>query len=87
MASREEQLRQLVRGRLDLQWADFADQHPHLAAVIERSVLIEQVIERLTDDPAYQEAMQQAAVDRQTLAVTDRAVAFVDTWIRRVLGL
>ena len=83
----EEQLRELVRGRLDLQWSDFARLHPHLAAVIERSLLIEQVVERLSDDPDFQEATQQAAIDRQTLAVTDRAVAFVDTWIRRVLGL
>jgi len=31
--------------------------------------------------------MGQAAVDRQTLNAGDAAVEFIDTWVRRALGL
>jgi len=61
MTYRENELRALVNSRVDLQWSDFADKHPHLARAIERTVLVEQVVERLADDPAFTEAMGDGA--------------------------
>jgi len=87
MKREERELRELVRMRLDLQWAAFADRHPHLARAIERTALIEQVVDRLADDPDFTQAMEQAATDRRTLTAAGRAIEFIDVWVRRVLGL
>jgi len=87
MTTRQQQLQDLVQSRIDLQWSAFAAGHPHLARAIERTVLVEQVIERLADDPAFTDAMARAAVDRQTTHAADRAIRFIDVWVRRVLGL
>ncbi|MFA7235878.1 MAG: hypothetical protein WC058_03350 [Phycisphaeraceae bacterium] len=80
-------LRQLVQRQVDIRWDDFAREHPHLAAAVDRSVLIDSAVRRLADDPAYRAAMDQAAKDEATMAVGAKVVERVETWVTRLLGL
>ncbi|MHB1156103.1 MAG: hypothetical protein ACYC26_04610 [Phycisphaerales bacterium] len=80
-------LRQLVQQQVDIRWDDFARKHPHLAAAIDRSVLIDSAVKRLADDPAYRAAMDQAAKDEAAMAVGAKIVELVETWVTRLLGL
>ena len=80
-------LHQLVAERLDAPLADFARQHPHLAAAVDRVALTESTVRRLSDDPEYRRAMEQAAVDGATLDATRRVAALIDRCITRLLGI
>lgn len=80
-------LRQLVQQQVDVKWEDFAQKHPHLAAAVDRSTLIDSTVERLADDPAYRAAMDQAAKDEAAGTVGAKVVELVETWVTRLLGL
>jgi len=80
-------LRDLVSRRVDVKWADFAATHPHLAAAVERTVIIDSAVERLADDPQLRQALDLAARDDATLAASEQAVRIVDQWIHRLLAL
>lgn len=80
-------LRDVVANRLELHWPTFAQQHPHLAAAIERVRLVDSVARRLTDDPLYQQAMEAAGHDERLLAATACLTELIDTGVRRALGL
>lgn len=86
-AAEQKALNELVRARLDVQWAAFAEHHPHLAKAVERTTLIEQVVDRLADDERFVAAMGQAAADRRTLDAAGDVVEIVDALVRRVLGI
>lgn len=80
-------LRELVQQQVDIKWEDFSRKHPHLAAAVDRSVLIDSAVRRLADDPAYRAAMDQAAKDEAAMAVGAKVVELVETWVMRLLGL
>jgi len=80
-------LRDLVARRLDVGWERFAEDHPHLAAAIERVTLIDTTVQRLVDDPAYQAAMEAAGHDEAVLAAAAQIAEVVDQWVGRALRL
>ncbi|MDB5326472.1 MAG: hypothetical protein JWM57_2041, partial [Phycisphaerales bacterium] len=45
-------LKTQVASAVAVRWTDFAAKHPHLAAVIDTSVLIEEAAESLANDPS-----------------------------------
>ncbi len=86
-ANRHRSLRDIVTERVDVKWAEFEAEHPHLAAAVTRTVIIDTAVERVADDPAVRDALDQAARDKASLAVTEHVVGVIDRWVRRVLAL
>jgi hypothetical protein len=80
-------LQELVQQRMELQWPGFAQTHPHLAAAIERTVLVNNTVSRLADDPEFRQAMAAGAGDQVILSATADLVKLIDQSIRHVLGL
>ncbi len=80
-------LRDLVAGRLELHWPTFVEQHPHLAGAIERIQLVDSVVDRISDDPLYRQAMEAAGHDERILAAALNLATLIDTWVGRTLGL
>lgn len=76
-------LRDLVTDRTNIQWAQWAQEHPHLAAVVDRIRFVQQAVERLSDDTELEEAIRQADLDEATLASILRVVRLT----HRSLGL
>jgi len=72
------ELKELVRERVDLEWDAWAARHPHLAAAIDRVRLTDAAVDELRRDPAYVEAMRQAALDEGRLLAAARIVAMVE---------
>ena len=75
-------LRAIVAKAIESSWPDFARDHPHLAAAIDQSLLVEQAADLLEDDPAYRAAMQKAAAVEM---LGEGLESFVKTWIDRWL--
>lgn len=50
-----------VTRAIQSEWRVFEQYHPRLAAVIDQSLLVEQAMISLMDDPEYQHVMNQAA--------------------------
>ncbi len=80
-------LRDRVREQVDVNWSEFERSHPHLAAAIDRTVLIDQAVRRIADDPAYRAAMDRAALDRAALDAGGRVGQVIATWVKRLLAL
>ena len=55
-------VKSMVADAIRAEWPAFAASHPMLARVLDETLLVEPVIERLRDDPAYQRAMRDAQV-------------------------
>lgn len=82
---RSVQLRQVVQKEIGQQWPAFAEKHPHLAAAIDQRLLVEQAMQRLCDDPAYREAMEQASVSAVGIGIVgDMVRGFVREWLGRL---
>jgi hypothetical protein len=75
-------LKAIVANAIESSWTNFAKEHPHLAAAIDQSLLIEQAADLLEDDPAYRAAMQKAQAVEM---IGDGVESFVNTWIERWL--
>lgn len=78
-------LRDLVEQRVGVRWDAFARAHPHLAAAIDRTRLIETAVERLRDDPAFQRAMSAAGADEARLSGMERVAKLVEALVARML--
>lgn len=78
-------LRDVVAAQLDRQWAVWARDHPHLAAAIDRTRLIDAAAARLRDDPAFIEALRQADLDEHRLAEAAKLLALAERWVRGIL--
>jgi len=78
-------LRDLVEQQLDASWPEFADRHPHLAAAIDRTRLVETTVQSLADDPALQAALREADVDQATLTAAARVVGLIERAIAAAL--
>jgi hypothetical protein len=68
---------------IQTQWPSFAANHPHLAAAVDQTLLIEQGVAMLADDPEYQHAL--LAADASTVAV-DVLSEIVSRIVARWLG-
>lgn len=80
-------LRDVVEERLNERWAAFAEAHPHLAEVIDRTRLIESSVQRLQHDAAFRAAMREGGLDMAKLAAAQRALARAEALMVRVLPL
>ncbi len=80
-------LRQIVADRLDIHWTQFAREHQHLAAAIERTRLVDSAVRSITNDPSYVHAQKAATQDETFLDGMDGVTALADRWVRRLLGL
>jgi len=78
-------LRDVVEERLNRRWSAFAEAHPHLAAVIDRTRLVESAVESLRQDPAFIAAMRDADLDEAKLAAAMRALDRAEAVVGGVL--
>lgn len=76
-------LKTQVASAVAVRWTDFAAKHPHLAAVIDTSVLIEEAAESLANDPSYQDALAEARTAETGLAVV---VSVVDQYVVKLIA-
>jgi hypothetical protein len=80
-------LRDVVAHRIDGRWSQWAKAHPHLAAVIDRTTLIDSTVAELRNDPAFQEAMQRADLDEARLAQAESVIQQADALLDRIMPL
>jgi hypothetical protein len=78
-------LRDLVRDELDQHWLTFAQQHPNLAAAIDRVRLVEAAVQSLRDDPAFRAALLRADLDERRLADAARLLPLLRRSVLRLL--
>lgn len=78
-------LRDLVEQRLGERWEDWSRSHPHLARVIDRTRLIETVVDHIRLDAEFVSALREADLDEARLAAAARVLALADRLIRRSL--
>ena len=78
-------LRDLIETRLNVRWDAWASRHPHLAAAIDRTRLIETSMDRLRDDPDFQAAMAAADLDERQLAAAATLLDRVEGTLGRVM--
>ena len=55
-------LREEVNKALAMEWDAFAARHPRLAKVIDRTLLLEEAVQRIDESPEYRLAMERAAM-------------------------
>jgi hypothetical protein len=68
------------------EWEAFEQQHPHLAAALDRELLVEQATAALAEDPGYQEAMAQTVEMGVGLeAIGEIVIRFVRQWMGAIL--
>jgi hypothetical protein len=87
MTPPQKQLKDIVAAQLEIHWTQFQQEHPHLAAAIERTRLIESTVARITDDPQYKHAMRLAAQDEGMQETVEKLKDLADRWLRAALGL
>jgi predicted trehalose synthase len=80
-------LRDVVADRIDGRWHQWAQAHPHLAAVIDRTTLVDSTVAELREDPAFQQAMHQADLDEARLAQAETVIKQADALLDRVMPL
>jgi len=85
MQDQLQSLRDVVARRIDKRWSQWAKAHPHLAAVIDRTTLIDSTVAELRNDPQFREAMRQAALDEDGLARAENAMQQADRLLDRVM--
>lgn len=81
----QQPLRELIRQRMDLRWADFAREHPHLARAIDRSVLTSVTVDAIESDPEYRRALAQSHINEAQLRAVMRLVELIEQAMDRVL--
>jgi len=79
------QLRDIVESQINQRWEVWAAAHPHLAEAIDQIQLTDSVVSRLSDDPDFIQAMQQAAVDEDKLGAAAQLISLVAAWVARLL--
>ena len=81
------QLKQEVQRAIRSEWPAFAQSHPHLAAVLDETLLVESAVASLVDDAEYQEAMATAlAAGVAAQVISDVVQRLVNRWLRSLLG-
>lgn len=80
-------LRKVIENAIDANWQQFQTNHPRLAAVIDRDLLIEEAQRQLDRDPEYQAALVKAQLVGQAGDyVQQLAVQLIDKLLTRVMG-
>jgi hypothetical protein len=75
-------LRDEVQKALGVEWQAFQSRHPRLAAVIDQTLLMERAVMCIADDPAFREAIEQAAAMATSAEIIEEAVKkFIGDWI------
>lgn len=75
-------LREVVSQALDRDWTSFAGEHPALAQLLDRQLLIEHASTRLRDDVSFQKAIS----DGQAISTSiEWMVGIARPFVRRVL--
>ena len=79
-------LKEHVREAIRSSWPEFAQSHPHLAAVIDEDLLVESASSNLSADPEYQQSMRQAEL-AGTLAqgAAEIISEFIARWLKRLI--
>ncbi|MEX0654515.1 MAG: hypothetical protein WD534_04875 [Phycisphaeraceae bacterium] len=85
MTTRITPLRDVIEKQLNVQWTQWAQAHPNLAAAIDRTRLVESAVQQVRDDPTFQQAMRDAQLDEATLAAAARLIEQVEQAVRGVL--
>lgn len=78
-------VRRLVTQAINRQWSEFERDHPKLAAVLDRDVVIDAIVEHIGHDESFQHALAQAhATGIGIQAILDRIGKLVKRWFRRL---
>lgn len=78
-------LKEHVRAAIRVQWPQFQQEHPHLAAAIDQQVLIEQATRAIAEDPEYQQTLAQAAAAGIVGSImTDLVQRLAARWLRHL---
>lgn len=83
----ERVLRSVVESRLNQLWPSFANQHPHLAAAIDRVVLTQRVVADLTADAQVRHILEQAAIEQSDIERAMRVLSRIDDVVLRTVRL
>lgn len=78
-------LRDFVAERVRARWTEWSREHPHLAAAIDQTRLVESAVTQLRDDAQFADAMRQADLDEATLAAAAKVLAEAERVVGRVL--
>ena len=80
-------LRDEVQKALGVEWEGFKARHPRLAAVIDETLLVEQAVMSIADDPSFRNAIEQAAaVAGGASFIEDAVKTFAGNWIGKLFG-
>lgn len=80
------ELRRQVELAIQQDWYTFAESHPRLAAVLDQTLLVEEAVRALEDDPHYHTTMSQAIAQGATAqTLIDLVSHFVNDWLRRLI--
>ncbi|HQY87891.1 MAG TPA: hypothetical protein PK402_04480 [Tepidisphaeraceae bacterium] len=83
----ESNLRELVTQAIDRDWTSFATDHPALAQLLDRQLLIEHASNRLRDDDAFQKAISDGqAISASVEWMIDMARPFVRRVFDQLIG-
>ena len=78
-------IKDLVQQAVKDAWPALRERHPHLAEVLEESAVVDAAVQSLADDPAYQQAMSEAAAAGVVAEVAgDLVRRFVQAFLRRL---
>jgi len=80
-------LHSVIQDRINVRWSDWATRHPHLAAAIDRTMLVESTTALLREDPDYIEAMRSADLDEARLVMAANILERANTIIQEALPL
>ncbi len=78
-------LHTIISQKIDLRWSDWAQQHPHLAEVIDRVRLVESVVTLLSEDTEFVRAMREADLDAARLGAASKLLEQAELTIRKLL--
>jgi hypothetical protein len=80
-------LKDEVAKALAAEWESFRSRHPRLAAVIDQTLLTEQAVACIADDPAFRAALEKAGALASGASIVEEAVRrSVGEWFERLFG-
>jgi hypothetical protein len=79
-------LKDEVQKALNVEWRAFAERHPRLAEALDQTVLVEQAVASIADDPAFRKAMEDASSAGVAATwLTDAVGRFVAEWLKGLI--
>ena len=80
-------LRDLVNEKVAGRWDQWAQAHPNLAQVVDRTRLVDGLVDELQRHPDFAEALRQADEDDTCLTRAAEVVQFVERWVVKLLAI